>query len=90
MVPPNTLHSHREAIEEKKVYRPPPQYALRKWLLNSLSKTVVPISKVGFGEVAVPSGAASVLIMEGPRVGKESGRVAYVDCNSGGAITVSV
>ncbi len=57
---------------------------------DSFSQTIIFISKTGFAEVAIPPGVATVHIMEGPRMGKEPGRVAFEDCNSGNAITASV
>jgi hypothetical protein len=49
------------------------------------SVDVVHIGKDGTAYVTVPKGAKTFSLEEGPKAGKEAGRIAYADCTVGGA-----
>jgi hypothetical protein len=51
------------------------------WCPDCFSKSEVLVGKDGTGHVAVPSGAKTFSMMEGPRIGNEPSRIAYIDCN---------
>jgi hypothetical protein len=55
---------------------------------GSFTSTVVRMNDHGEGILAIPPGAKSVSMMEGPRRGKEPGRVAYFDCNKGSGVVL--
>jgi hypothetical protein len=55
---------------------------------SDFSKVVVPIDKNGTGRFQVVAGKTSFSMMEGPKGGTEPGRIAYLDCNAGGAANV--
>jgi hypothetical protein len=48
---------------------------------RTIGGTVVRIGKDGTGHVDVPRNATGFLLMEGPKGGSESNRLAYSDCN---------
>jgi hypothetical protein len=57
---------------------------------DSSSQTTVFIPETGSADVAIPPGATTVHIMEGPGMGRGPGRIAFEDCNSGAGVTESI
>jgi hypothetical protein len=51
-----------------------------RWVKDLKSSEVV-LDANGTGHVEVLPGMTEFSVMEGPRIGKEPGRVAYLDCN---------
>lgn len=62
-----------------------------RWVKDLQSSEVL-LDASGTGHVEVLRGATEFLVMEGPRIGKEPGRIAYMDCNenSGAFLTVAL
>src|ERR1700761_5301161 len=48
---------------------------------NTFEETVVFTDEKGMAHFEVPQGATSLSLMEGPNVGKDPYRLAYLDCN---------
>jgi len=60
-----------------------------KWVKDFGSSEVL-LDANGIGHVEILPGATEFLVLEGPRIGKEPGRVAYIDCNENSGVFLSV
>lgn len=60
------------------------------WSDKNWSKSEVLADDEGVGRVDIPSGVSSFSLMEGPRLGNEPNRIAYINCNQHLPVELSV
>lgn len=53
-----------------------------EWGPSFFKESILDLGSDGTKSVAIPAGATSFVMLEGPKKGSEPNRVAYIDCNN--------